>query len=305
MVLRVILFFIGSLCYALLNILSQLSKEEDGSYAYSLPTVVLMAEATKLCLSVAFLRSEVGSFGQAVSATIGTSPSVWLVCLIPSVLYGVNNMLDMLNNQYMDPASEQILVFQKPLGVRKWLSLVLLFLGEVLASLSARSDGVAAGSMFIKPLGFVLVAIYCSISASASVYNEWLYKVYCSSENVHACNIRLYVFGCVFLLTTHSLKSASVTLNPWELTRGFNIYTWGLVLTYACMGLILSQIMKFFDNIVKLFISGSSIYLSAVLSWALLGFTPTPNFLGALVVVTAAVLMFNLESILPSTKKAD
>eukprot|EP00435_Cladocopium_sp_Y103_P018666 s234_g4.t1 len=51
-VLGVVLFCLGSACYALLGILSQLSKSPDGSYGYSLPSVVLLAEFTKLCISV-------------------------------------------------------------------------------------------------------------------------------------------------------------------------------------------------------------------------------------------------------------
>lgn len=318
MLFQAALFFTGSAAYALTNILSQLSKEPDGSYAYSLPTVVLLSEATKLCLSAGFLRSEVGTFRGVLSA-VGASSKGWLPFLVPSVLYGINNMLDMLNNQYMDPATEQVLVqskilttalawrivFQTPLSTRKWLSLVLLFCGEVLVGQSARHDKGDSDvkTMFIKPIGFVIVAFYCCISASASVYNEWVLKVNNASESIHACNIRLYACGCVFLLGSHVLSTSAASLSPGELTRGYNVYTWGLVITFASLGLILAQIMKFFDNIVKLFISGSSIYVSSVLSWGILGFVPTPAFLVALVVVTAAILLFNFEKICPPPRK--
>ena len=32
----------------------------------------------------------------------------WLAFAVPSMLYSLNNNLDMLNNQHMDPATEQV-----------------------------------------------------------------------------------------------------------------------------------------------------------------------------------------------------
>eukprot|EP00438_Fugacium_kawagutii_P019369 Skav207909 [mRNA] locus=scaffold190:184538:187529:- [translate_table: standard] len=109
-VLGAFLFSLGSACYALLGILSQLSKSPDGSYAYSLPSVVLLAEFTKLCISLCFLTADSGSISQAAKDVLGTSLKSWLAFAFPSALYSLNNNLDMLNNQHMDPATEQVLV---------------------------------------------------------------------------------------------------------------------------------------------------------------------------------------------------
>ena len=37
---KAVFFCVATCCYALLGLLSQLSKEADGTYAYSLPSVV-------------------------------------------------------------------------------------------------------------------------------------------------------------------------------------------------------------------------------------------------------------------------
>lgn len=318
LVLRVVLFVVGSLCYALLNVLSQLSKEPDGSYAYSMPAVVLLAEFVKLCLSLGFLAREEGSLLSALRLVVTTPRSVWAAFAVPSVLYAINNNLDMLNNQYMDPATESVLVqlkilttgimwrlvFGKPLGTRKWLSLVLLFLGCSIAGWP--KSNTTANSMFILPFGLVLVGFYVCISATAGVYNEWLYKGLCKTHSIHVCNIRIYTVGVLFCLCAH-LASVPPREGPAggvgsylsEIVRGYNVYTWALVGTYSVMGLLLAQVMKFFDSIVKLFISGSSMYASAFLTAVIFGRVPDATFLLALTLVTVAIITFNIEKITP------
>lgn len=315
---QVLLFSLGSLCYSLLNVLSQLSKSPDGSYAYSMPSVVLTAEACKLMLSSFLLsverRSPVAAVGEIV-----TSGSIWswIVFAVPSALYSLNNNLDMLNNQHMDPATEQVLVqckilttgivwwlvFREPLGARKWLSLVLLFIGAVLAGTKSEALLDAARTMYIDATGVFLVFLYVWVSASAGVYNEWLVKGYSKGESIHVCNARIYAIGVLVNGTAHILGGEALT--PGEFFKGYNVYVWGLVATYTMLGVLLAQVMKWFDNIVKLFISGCSMYISAILSYTIFGYAPTFNFVMALVLVSFAMVLFNLEKIVGATKKKE
>lgn len=304
------LFAFGSICYALLGILSQLSKSPDGSYAYSLPSVVLIAEFVKLCLSFLLLSVEQGSPVDALKALFSGSWMSWLAFAVPSALYSLNNNLDMLNNQHMDPATEQVLVqakilttgvvwwlvFREPLGLRKWSALLLLFFGTVLAGWPSREKQGDVKQMFISPFGVVLVSLYVWISASAGVYNEWLYKGIGAKDSLHVCNIKLYTIGCIFNFSAHHMSSGGFEALS-GLLKGYNFYVWCLVATYSLMGLLLAQVMKHFNNIVKLFMSGSSMYVSAVLSWAIFGYQPSWTFLGGLVIVSAAMLLYNLERI--------
>lgn len=304
--LKAFLFVLGATCYALLGIFSQLSKSDDGSYAYSMPTVVLTAEAVKLCISSLFLSQERKTPSSALHVLSSTSPRTWALWTVPSALYSLNNNLDMLYIQYMDPATAQVLVqlkiittaiawwlvFQKPLGHRKWLALLFLFLGCVGAGWPKESTD---GSMYIKPFGAVLIGVYVFISATAGVYNEWLYKVGGSEESIHASNVRLYAIGVCFNFMgfVAGIPVDERLTGLFGLWRGYNVYTFGLVGTYACMGLLIAQVMKHFDSIVKLFISGSSMYVSAVLSFAIFGLQPALSFILSLGIVTLAILMFN------------
>lgn len=271
-----------------------------------MPSVILFAEATKLCLSIGFLSTEVGSVSGAWQVLVGGSVKSWIAFAIPSALYSINNNLDMLNNQYMDPATEQVLVqlkvlttgivwwlvFRQPLGIRKWISLVLLFVGALLAALPSNST--SKRTMYIEPFGFLLVFLYVWISASAGVYNEWLYKGVGKGDSIHTCNIRLYAIGCVFNFCAYLVNSPSDSPLTGIL-NGYNRYVWALVATYSLMGLLLAQVMKYFDNIVKLFISGASMYVQTFLSWAIFGYSPSASFLASLVFVSAAILMYNAE----------
>mmetsp|Transcript_69964 Transcript_69964/g.177567 ORF Transcript_69964/g.177567 Transcript_69964/m.177567 type:complete len:337 (+) Transcript_69964:120-1130(+) len=318
---RVLLFACGSLCYALLGILSQLSKEEDGTYGYSLPSVVLTAEAVKLLLSCCFLTAERGSLVGACRGMVQCSPWLWLAYTIPSVLYALNNNLDMLNNLHMDPATEHVLVqgkilttglvwwlvFREPLGLRKWLSLLVLFSGAVLAGMPSEALFSGSRQMHIDSVGCVLVTVHCWVSACAGVYNEWLLKVLGKDDSIHISNIRLYSIGCVVNLTAHILSDHGAGQSLFAF-KGYNRYVVALVVTYASMGLLLSQVMKWFDNIVKLFISGSSMYVSALFAWTIFGYAPTVNFCIGVGLVTIAMLIFNLDKIrgaMQSTEKKE
>lgn len=302
---RMLLFAVGSCCYALLNVLSQLSKEPDGSYAYSMPTVVLTAEFVKLLLSLGSLSRELGSPLAALHAVASTSPLAWCYFAGNSILYSINNNLDMLNNQYMDPATESVLVqlkiittgvlcrvvFSKMLHIHQWVALGLLFVGCTLAAWPNESVG---KTMYIEPFGLVLICIYVTISATASVYNEWLYKGVAPKDSIHLCNARLYIIGVMFCAFTH-WRSTGRGISIGSLFQGYNVYTWSLVITYSVMGLILGHVLKYFDSIVKLFISGSSMYASAILTVVLFERVPSPLFLVSMGLVSVAILLYRAE----------
>lgn len=309
-VFKFLLFAAGTLCYALLGILSQLSKEQDGKYAYSPPSVALMAEVLKLLLSCGFLVAERGSLGTAVLEVASGGPWLWLSYTVPSLLYAMGNNLDMLNNLHMDPATEHVLVqgkifttgllwwlvFRQPLGLRKWLSLLLLFGGGVLAALPSEALVEGSRRMHIDSVGVVFVMLHCWGSGGAGVYNEWLLKVLGGGrgESIHTSNIRLYIIGSMVNLAAFCWHRPG---SDRPFLFGHNRYSLALVLTYALMGLVLSQVMKWFNVIVKLFMSGASMYVTAVFSWLLFGFAPTTNFALGLALVTFAMVLFNADKI--------
>jgi len=323
----VALFAVGSTLYSGLGVLSQLSKEPDGAYAFSMPTVVLIAECCKLVLSFGFLSWQEGGAMGALGVIRRAPLKTWALFSVPSMIYSVGNNLDMLCNQYMDSAMFQVLVqlkilttavlwriaFQTPLEWRKWVALGLLTTGGAAAALpsgalSSGEDGAAQQTMSIKPFGMVLIFCYTMCSGLAGVYTEYIYKVTSFEESIHFQNFTMYTVGVVtnFGFYIYGNQETPLSENFTSILRGYNFFTWCLIGNYAFMGLLTSFIMKFLDNIHKLLMSGASMYVSATLTCLLFGLLPSPQFVLGMVIVSCALATYHwdkLQVLCPSMSK--
>ncbi len=121
--------------------------------------------------------------------------------------------------------------------------------------------------MYIRPMGIPMIAIYCTISGLAGVYNEWILKKH-YSQSLHLQNIYLYSYGTILNLIP-AVSSAMIisrtgqVFNPF---RGFTFYTWIIVLTQALNGLFMSVVMKHSSNIIRLFVISFSLIVTTLLS---------------------------------------
>eukprot|EP00746_Dinoflagellata_sp_MGD_P000417 gnl/MRDRNA2_/MRDRNA2_100742_c0_seq1.p1 gnl/MRDRNA2_/MRDRNA2_100742_c0~~gnl/MRDRNA2_/MRDRNA2_100742_c0_seq1.p1 ORF type:complete len:342 (-),score=36.87 gnl/MRDRNA2_/MRDRNA2_100742_c0_seq1:408-1433(-) len=321
-VLYVLLFACGAILYAADGVLSQLSKSEDNTYKYSMPSVVFIAEWTKLILSVIFLSREKGSPGQAIAAVSKMPLRSWAGFAVPGALYAINNNLAMLCNQYMDSATFQVMsqmkigttgllwwiVFRMSLGLRKSFAIVLLMMGSMCASWPS---GVGKNVTYIEPLGIGLAAVYCTISAVAGVFTEWLYKGQ-AHVSVHLQNIKMYTWGVVGNYAMYLVGQNKSGLDLWgssvNIIDNYNIYTWCLVADFACLGLLMSVIMRYFTNVHKLLMVGSSMYVSCLLTAVLLNVLPSMMYILGMLLVTFSLIMYNWDKLIqvwPYAKKSD
>jgi probable UDP-sugar transporter A4 len=121
--------------------------------------------------------------------------------------------------------------------------------------------------MYIRPMGIPMIAIYCTISGLAGVYNEWILKKH-YSQSLHLQNIYLYSYGTILNLIP-AVSSAMIisrtgqVFNPF---RGFTFYTWIIVLTQALNGLFISVVIKHSSNIIRLFVISFSLIVTTLLS---------------------------------------
>jgi probable UDP-sugar transporter A4 len=122
--------------------------------------------------------------------------------------------------------------------------------------------------MYISPLGILMVAIYCTLSGFAGVYNEWILKKH-YTESLHLQNVFLYSYGTILnfipAMTTAMLQSQTAPF--FNLFRGFSFYTWLIVLTQALNGLFMSVVIKHSSNIIRLFVISFSLIVTALLSF--------------------------------------
>ncbi|CAF3497035.1 unnamed protein product, partial [Rotaria sp. Silwood2] len=212
---------------------------------------------------------------------------------IPAILYFLNNNLAVHIQIHMDPTSYQILsnfkifttailyrlIMKKRLINQQWFALILLFFGGLTYSLgtfktssfiskTTTNSTIIIREMYIRPLGIPMIVVYCTLSGLAGVYNEWILKRN-YSESLHLQNIFLYTYGTFLnLIPAISMMIAnSKTINHLNLFHGFTFYTWLIIITQVLNGLIMSVVMKYSSNIIRLFVISFSLIITAFLSF--------------------------------------
>lgn len=237
---------------------------------------------------------------------------------IPAILYFLNNNLAVHIQLQMDPASYQILsnfkifttaifyrlIIKQKLSAQKWFALVLLFFSSLSYSLgtlknsSSNLKPISDSStiireMYIRPLGISMMVIYCTLSALAGVYNEWILKRN-YTESIHLQNIYLYTYGTIFNLipAISSMMRSSQTINRWDFFHGFSIYTWLIVFTQVLNGLSMSVVIKHSSNIIRLFIISFSLIVTTVLSALVFHIDFNFYFFVSVVIMICAVSIF-------------
>ena len=102
-------------------------------------------------------------------------------------------------------------------------------------------------------------------------------------------NARIYAFGALLAIPTMRL--------PWTpgALDGFTFRAWAVVCTNAALGLSVSLVLRYADNLIKNFSGSAAVILSALISAPLFGFQWTYPFVsGALVVCCSFVLYFKV-----------
>ncbi len=109
--------------------------------------------------------------------------------------------------------------------------------------------------------------IYVSVSGLAGVYTEYILKSNLI-DSILQQNVYMYAYGCVFNLVGCLIEEQTVANADSEslLFANFNVFTWLIVLTQVYNGLCMSFVMKYSNNITKLFVVSCSLAVTTVLS---------------------------------------
>ncbi|ESO10641.1 hypothetical protein HELRODRAFT_142702, partial [Helobdella robusta] len=194
---------------------------------------------------------------------------------VPALLYCSNNNLAVHLQNYMDPATYQVLsnlkivttavlyriIIKRTMSNVQWLAIILLFIAgsdHTPDSTSSSSSSV----LHITTTGVFGILIYCSVSGFSGVYCEYILKDK-FEVSIHLQNTVLYSFGVILNFFTFVYYSLS---DDFNLVRGFNIYVWLIIITQTFIGLIISMVMKHSSNITRLFIISSAAVVTAILS---------------------------------------
>ncbi|CCW62889.1 unnamed protein product [Phytomonas sp. EM1] len=269
------------------------------------------------------------------------------IMLPPAVWYGVQNYFILNAFRMLDPVTFQLFsqmripiiafVMYIFLGIhlnsQRWLAIVVLFVGVILAQISALNNAKRSPESAPKMnsttgtsgngsgmdtnyehyiMGIASVVIACTLSSISSVYMEWIFKkrshrCLLSVRNVHLAFFSILYFislGVNECLINRANQSGDSVMESdesysfvWSFIRsyftGFDYLVVILVLFHACRGIMVALVMRYSDNIMKSFSIGASILLNGVGSTILFDSQFTFLFLLASILVIVSIFMYN------------
>ncbi|KAG0454727.1 hypothetical protein HPP92_024019 [Vanilla planifolia] len=301
-------YFVAALLTILTSsqgILTTLSQS-NGRYKYDYATIPFLAEIFKLLVSIFFLWREFNSSSPPRMTTEWKSVRLFIV---PSVIYLVHNNVQFATLIFVDPSTYQIMgnlkivttgilfrfFLKRKLSNLQWMAIILLAVGTTTSQVKGCGD-VPCDSLFSAPIqGYILGVFSACLSALAGVYTEYLMKK--NNDSLYWQNVQLYTFGTIFNMARLLWDDYRVGFEkgPWweRLLNGYTITTWLVVLNLGTTGLLVSWLMKFADNIVKVYSTSMAMLLTMLLSVYLFSFHPTLQlFLGILICMISLHLYF-------------
>ncbi|XP_003373246.1 UDP-N-acetylglucosamine transporter [Trichinella spiralis] len=225
----------------------------DGRYLSS--TAVALSEVLKVVISLVMIFHEAGYSVSEMQTQLRTEMIVkryeMLKMLVPALLYIAQNNLLFLALSNLDAATYQI-TYQSKILTTAILSVLML---------GKRLDLLKWLSLFALMCGVAIVQIPANSTVDQQFTHDWSSKVIGLSAVIIAC----FTSGFSGVYLELILKTTNTSL--WM--RNFQLGT-------AFGGLVIGMVVKYMDNIVKVFASSISIVLSGLLSYFLLAdFQPT------------------------------
>jgi len=255
-------------------------------------------------------------------------PKETLLLGVPALLYTVQNNLLIVALKNLDAATYQVtyqlkilttavfsvILLNKKLTARQWISLVLLTFGVALVQLPSHEtiqqvivpdklppenvpSVIKAGGIFVQDhfVGLVAVLISCFSSGFAGVFYEKQLKA-SAQPSIILRNLQLGVFS-VLLAALAVIQQDFHIVREKGLFYGFTPLVWTIVVIQAIGGLVVAATIKYADNILKGFATSISILLSSMLSCLVLDdLRPSGFFLPGTILVLSSTFLYSYQS---------
>ena len=141
------------------------------------------------------------------------------------------------------------------------LAIVLLTCGTATSQIGTSAcdkDGASSSSV-----GVAAAVLTCLLSALGGVYSERLMKHDAKAHSIHLQNVLLYAWGVIFNFLA-MLGGDGTRVLRGGLLQGYTNLVWLLVLNNAFNGLAISAILKYTDNIVRVFAHAAAMMCTMV-----------------------------------------
>ncbi|KAL0365765.1 UNVERIFIED_CONTAM: CMP-sialic acid transporter 4 [Sesamum angustifolium] len=277
-------------------------SKRAGKYEYSVTTANFLVEALKCALSLAALARIWRNEGVTDDNRLSTTWDEVIVYPIPAALYLIKNLLQYYIFAYVDAPGYQILknlniistgvlyriILKKKLSEIQWAAFVLLSAGCTTAQLNSNSDRVLQTPF----QGWLMAIVMALLSGFAGVYTEAIIKKR-PSRNINVQNFWLYVFGMGFNAIAILVQDFDAVMNE-GFFHGYSLITVLMILNHALSGIAVSMVMKYADNIVKVYSTSVAMLLTAVVSVFLFGFHLSLAFFLGSTVVSVSVYLHSI-----------
>lgn len=300
------------------GILTTLSQT-NGGYKYDYATIPFLAEVFKLAVSGLLLWRECQKSSPPRMTTEWKSVRLFP---IPSIIYLIHNNVQFATLTYVDTSTYQImgnlkivttgilfrLFLRRKLSNLQWMAIVLLAVGTTTSQVKGCGES-SCDSLFSAPIqGYMLGILSACLSALAGVYTEFLMKK--NNDSLYWQNVQLYTFGAIFNMARLVVDDFRNNFEngPWwqRLFYGYTLTTWMVVLNLGSTGLLVSWLMKYADNIVKVYSTSMAMLLTMILSIYLFTFKPTLQlFLGIVICMMSLHMYFAPPSMLVDLPPAE
>jgi UDP-galactose transporter len=273
---------------------------------YDNKTVVLLQEAIKCFISAIVVQvTEPTGFVGEVKEKVCTDLPNFALLGVPSILYLFQNVSIYIALENLDPAVFQVvyqlklliaavvsrIVFRDRLvPIRRWVALVILFVGIALASIpeDEKDPAKAFEKKTTAPSSNWYGVIVCVGAAIASglsgVFMEYALKG--GSQSLWLKNFQLGGYSVAFAYVA-CMNSGGASLD------GVYGSVCGVIMLQAVGGLIVAAVLKYCDVILKNFSTSISTILSGIFSSYLFGFHPSSYFLIGAALVIYATYLYN------------
>ena len=147
-------------------------------------------------------------------------------------------------------------------------------------------------SIFTQYEGHFFVLISCCLSALANIYNEKILKEDNGiQESIYIQNSKLYIFG-IFFSSLSLILFYHRFLFDCGFYYGYSLLTLLLIVIGASLGLTVSLILKYRDNMFHIFASQMTTVIVITVSWLLHDFRPTVDFFLLAPIVLLAIYVY-------------